>query len=242
MLLGNAKKQIQRIWSDPESLGSTLLVWFVDEYGDQGQEDNEPLPCLQWEPETIWMELTEDVGIIPPKGNFDRLMAAILVQTSDRFWHELDAFIRVCNMFSGSTLDLQTFDPADAHEISWGITEAVLLDPPSDVMNLFSADIRAYIQATCSYEGILNPPGVLRLGGYTPEKAATTLYQFSDDPDLYSTVYSTGIDKSNDIVRYVNGRASQLIEQLQTLPLQNGSAEGLVQKLIKLLPKETPEV
>jgi hypothetical protein len=100
-----------------------MVVALVDYYGTE---------FMPWSPETIRLETEEDFGVKWSNRNFDRLMAGVVLVTTDRFYKDLPDFIALCNCLSGSAASPGVFDPADAAECAWGITEALLLGPPDD--------------------------------------------------------------------------------------------------------------
>ena len=108
---------------NPDLAATGLLIIVMDRLGSD---------VLQWDPETISLELSQELGVELPPANFNKLMAAIELVTSDVFYTSLPDFIRLCNVLYNGTLSALAFDPADAAEIAWGITEALLIWPPED--------------------------------------------------------------------------------------------------------------
>lgn len=229
MQTGAAKKTIQRLWSDPDTLATPLVLWVADRLG---------MEALNWHPETLWHEITDEIGVIPPPSIFDRFLAGVSILTTNRFWTSLPDFINICNVLSGSTFDPEEFDPADAAECAWGMTEALLLEQPErdNLADLFDPDILAYIGHVCREEGLLHPPSVLKLGGVTPEETANTLYDFADDPELFESVYATSQEKSKEINDLLRERLTRLVHQIEALPLEHGAVDNAASRLRKLLP------
>ena len=98
-----------------------MLVLAVDTYGTE---------CTKWTPQTIKAEIEDDFHLKLPQPNLERLLAAIQLLTTDDFYIALPDFITLCNVLSGGTFDPRHWDPADAVEIAWGVTEALLISPP----------------------------------------------------------------------------------------------------------------
>ena len=208
-----------------ESFATTLLVAASDLFGPD---------LVSWDPTTVRMELESELGRDVPEANYNRLMAAIQLVTTDAFYQSLPDFITLCNILDHGMVDLDTFDPADAGEIAWGITEALLIWPPdAQEENPFSDTLVQYIALALQDEGILNPPDVLRLGGVNQQDLLEKVqYNFSDDPLMFSAIHDLESAKTGEINQQVQSRLHLLIRQLEEIPLRNGSAADIAKKLL----------
>jgi len=219
------KHREREAWATPHQYATTMLVLFVDTYGTEG---------LAWDNRTIKMEIEDDFDVELPQGNFDRLMVAKSLLTTDDFYHSLPDFIQWCNILSGDTYDPRVWDPADAGECAWGITEALLIDQPEDD-NPFQQEVVAYVGAMLDAEGIITPPDVLQIAANMRGRQAEGLGDFSDDPDMFSAVYDFETGKTEAINAYVKQSLITLSKQLDTLPLQTGSTKNVVQQMLRTL-------
>jgi hypothetical protein len=213
------------------------MTLFHDEYYDPKVPAAEN--CYAWHPATILLDVRDDFGVELPRGNFDRLMAGIHLVTSDAFYKSVPTFIEICNVLSGGLYDPATWDPADALECAWGITEAMLMSPPDDDDNEpFSREIRAYIGAALDQEGILDPPDVLRIAirGKEHELAAQVAAQFDDA--TRGAITRTEAAKVGEINDRIKSNLRTLIGQLGALHLAHGDAGALAGKLAHTLGKE----
>lgn len=216
------KRHSAEAWVMPDAFATTLVTLFFDEYGAE---------ATGWDPSTILMEIEEDHRLKLPRGNFDRLMAGITIVTTDKFFTNLPDFIDLCNVLSGAGFDPTVFDPVDAEEVAWGITESMLLSPPDeDQESPFAREIIEYIQAAVEAEGLIHPPDVLKLGEI-PGRAETIKASFSDDPVMFGSIYAVEEEKTGEINRTIRARIDLLIEQLDSLNLAHGSADELRRKL-----------
>lgn len=215
-----AAKIWQQYWTHEDTFASVLLTLFLDHYG---------LEALEWAPETIRMQIEEDFNVQLPTVNLDKLLAAILVVTSNVFYKDLVSFIQLCNVLSGHELNLEVFDPADSAEMAWAITEVLLLDPPEEP-EPFSSDIRDYIGYMLREEGYVTAPDVLRIGLNT-DLSQSISQTFADDPEMFQAIHESQIAKADEINHMLTEQLQDLQTQLQGLPLKNGSADGLLQKL-----------
>ena len=166
-------------------------------------------------------------------------MAGIHLLTSDAFYKSTPTFIEVCNVLSGGLYDPATWDPADALECAWGITEAMLLAPPDeDDEEPFSREIRAYIGAALDQEGILNPPDVLRIAVRGTEHDLATQVAAQYDEETRGVVARTEAAKVGEIGDRVRDNLRTLVGQLGALHLAHGDAGSLAGKLARTLGKE----
>lgn len=219
------------VWLNADSFATTLLTLFIDTYGTE---------AFEWDPKTIESEIESDYGIKLPRNILDRLMAAIAVVSTDSFFQSLPDFINLCNVLSGDSFDPTVFDPADAGECAWGMTEALMLSPPEDdEQEPFAQEIVDYISEMLKSEGILTPPDILKVGLRKDYKEVIekVKYDFSDDPEMFQAIFETEQSKTQDINDMIKARLAAMVQQLEKLPLANGDASGAARKLLASLPK-----
>ena len=167
-------------------------------------------------------------------------MAAIAVLSTDSFFRSLPDFINLCNVINGDSFDPTVFDPADAGECAWAMTEALLISPPDDEEEEpFSQDIVDYLGEVIKSEGILTPPDILKvsLRKDARELIEKVKYDFSDDPEMFNAIFDTEKSKTDDINNLVKSRLVELVGQLEAIPLNNGDSSQAVKKLLASLPR-----
>jgi len=224
------KRTLQDAWTGKGTFATTLLLMFVDAYGTEG---------FTWAEQTIRMEIEDDFEVKLPQANFDRLMAAVAILTTEDFYKSLPDFIQLCNILSGSPYDPRQWDPADATEVAWGITEAVLIEPP-DEDEPFTEEIRAYIGKVLDDEGIMEPPDILRLASRETAADISNRIQadFTDDPTMFTAIYEFEAAKTDDINGSLLRALTSLASQLEALPLKDGNTEEVVQRMLRTLQLE----
>lgn len=153
--------RIRRLLESPDTFGTILLVLCVDTWpeclGDKDDPTRGP-----WHPATFRAELEQHFGAKVPPGNIDKLMAAVTIVTTDLFFTNVRSFIPLANVLAGDEFDPRVWEPADVVECAWGITEALLLDPPdNDNPEPFSDEIRYYIGAVLKEEGFVDRKSVV---------------------------------------------------------------------------------
>jgi len=224
------RREYQEIISGGKAYATTLVTLCVDVYGTE---------CFAWAPQTLEMEVNDDFAVKLPRPTFDRLLTGINLITSDDFYRSLPDFINYCNILSGDSYDPRSWDPADATECAWGITEALLLAPPDDhEENPFSDEIVGYIGAALDAEGIIQPPDVLKIAVRDQDPAGVIQGEFSDDPEMFDAIYDLESTKTGEINSIVRANLQQMARQLEALPLRNGSAQGVVQQMLQSLGQQ----
>lgn len=215
-------------WKNEEAFATTLLVVATNRF---------PADFLTWDPETIRLEIEDDFNIVPAPSAYNKLMAAVTLMTTDKFYKSLPDFIMLCNVLSHGTFDPRTWDPADAMEIAWGITEALLIWPPDpNDESPFSDTILAYIGHAIRDEGIMVPPDVLRLGLREDTDALKKVQgEYSDDPTMFNAIYDMEHEKTDEINNEIKRRLRQLMQQLDSLQPEGTSASSIIKKMLAQL-------
>jgi len=212
----------QEAWKSRETFASVLLTLFLDKFG---------VEALDWDPATITLEIEEEFDVELPQLALDKLLVAIQILTTDKFFKSLPDFVTFCNVLGGDTYQPDMWDPADAEEVAWGITEALLISPPDDDDNEpFTDEVRGYIGAVLDSEGIINAPDILRVA-LRAVRVSPSITDFSDDPMMFNAVYDLEAGKTEDINQSIRLKTGLLIKQLTALDLQNGNTEYVVKML-----------
>lgn len=226
------RAKLHAAWSSAHTPASVLVVLLVDAYGTE---------ALEWAPETVRLELHDDFGVNVPWSVLSRLMAGIRLVTTDEFYKDLTAFNDLCVILAGHHYQPGVFTPPDAAEVAWSVSEALLLSPPEpDDEQPFDPAITAYMGEILKDEGILQPPDVLRIAAHDPGLAERVRYDFADDPDMFTAVWTAERQKTDAINAFVRGRLVAMLQTLEALPLRHGRADGLARKLLAQLPSSPP--
>ena len=219
-----ARRQAYReAWAGEATFATTLLVLVTDVYGSE---------AFTWSAETLKLEIEDDFDVKLPSANLDRLMTAIAIVTTDAFNTSLPDFIQFCNILSGDSYDPRAWDPADAMEVAWGVTEAMLIERPEGD-DPFSDEIRAYIGAILEIEGIITPPDILRLAMRDSDPGGMVDGEFSDDPEMFSAIYGFEKMKTDEIERNLRDGLTRLSHQLEQVPVQSGSTKDVVKRMLR---------
>lgn len=227
------------MWIDPDSFATTLLTLFIDTYGfAPGIKDvNE---VLQWDPETIRREIEDDFAVKMLPSNFDKLMTAIHIITTNSFYKSLPDFIELVNALAGKGVHYGQFEMCDTVDVAWGLTEGMMLSPPDENdPKPFNDEIVGYIGYICDEEGIITPPDILQIGTRDTNLINKVNYDFSDDTEMFNAIWGEEKSKTEDINNAVKQALKVLILQLQNLPLQHGNGANAAKSMLKTLEKKT---
>lgn len=156
--------------------------------------------------ETLKQEASVDLtGSI----NASKLEAAMnLMFNPSMFYEDVVGFIDICNVLSGADIDADVFDPADAYEMSWAVTEAQALESVDPDEAIFSEDIRKYMGIVLSQYGFLKPPRMLSMA-MMPEGVNPAL-ALADQPDMVAA--ATGLQ--NGLVSEVEAMVADQLAEL----------------------------
>jgi hypothetical protein len=233
-----APRAVQRaLLLDDNTFASTLLLLVAEEYGSQFLPGTDPDGQVRegWDPETLKLTLERDFSLQLPKETLDKLLAAITLITTNFFWKDVTRFVELCNIFSGDDFQPDEFDPADAFELLWGLTESTIIYPPAgddedDAEDTeFSPEIRGYIGQVLQQEGITDPPDLLRLGQVTGGYSSTD--EFMDDPELYQAILEAQAGKSDELRQMVRENLRQLAFQSRLLPLKTADKQAVLRQI-----------
>jgi hypothetical protein len=212
------RKEIADWWVNREAFATTLLALAIDEFGTE---------CFEWEPETIRLEISDLYNVEIPGVNMDKLLGLMTAMSTDLFYRSVETFTHVANALNGSEANFQLWDPVEADEAAWAISEIYLNDPPprgKTLTELYSEDVRRYLGVILEEEAIITPPDLLEIAIVSPSFKGSEA-TFADDPALFQGLYRLSQAKSKGIAEYVSRRMDALSQQLSDIPLQNRDEE-----------------
>ena len=185
---------------------TTLLAALIDAFCEDGFSPITGPEEQRWAPETIAMEIQQEVGKTIPD-NFNRAMAAVELLTTNQFFHSLSDFIRICNLLAFSDAP-DGFDPADCHEIGWAVTEAALL--LTGMWEPFNAEIIGYVNEMLRREGFTTLPASIQTA-FGEQLQFSPNFAFSDDTAMFAI--GQGIAEEN--TASVDSMVAETMERLQ---------------------------
>lgn len=208
-----------------DAFGTTLVIAVIDDYG---------VEALNWEPETLAMELEARHGDFPSVV-FDRLCAAVNILTSNSFFTSLPAFNTICSTLAFQVPVVDQFIPSSLEEVVWGLTEArLLLGSEEEPDTHFSRSIRIYVGKLLEDEGILNPPEILNFAQMT-QLGDPELQVMADMPDLTAAFEANQTETRKTLDGYMLQRAVEMLTQISELNLENSDLKTFRERIDYLI-------
>lgn len=201
----------QKVLASDNPFMSTLMAIAMDEYGSE---------CFEWDVETLVISLEEDAGIELSDEVVAKIGCGLFVMGTDGFFKSLPDFIRVCNTISGTLIDPNMWEPADAFSVAQAVAEVLLINPPENGSDAFAPEIIEYISLVLRSYGCVTPPDSLKF--ITPDKLATQdIASIQEDPTMYAAGIQMGQEKSEELQEYLNGVLLQMMEEIKSIKWQH---------------------
>lgn len=217
---------IRELLGGDDAHGTSILLWALDALGPD---------LVEWHPATVRREIEEAGGPITGV-NFDRLMAAVAILTTDLFFRNAGAFTTLATALCGGGFHPNDFTPPDAAECAWAITEALLLSPPDeDEPEPFSEDVRRVVGHVLHDEGFLSAPDILGVSLGLGQHRDRVRRDYGDDPELTATIAAGQRARMDEITHVIRDGLDGLLAQIESLPLREGDASGLAERLRRTL-------
>lgn len=170
-----------------------------------------PDELLEFSPHTIRLELQDSLQLPEiDNENFGRLMAAISIASTDLFYRDVPSFIEICNIMAGNPPVVGLFDPADAWEVAWAVSESQMLNTGEEDI-VFSDEVRSYIGYALDSEGFFSPPPILKMA-VMPKKAVPT--EITEDAELAAAIVAAEQQRHRDLEEMLIDNTRQMVEQL----------------------------
>lgn len=226
-----SRDEERAMWLSEETFASPLVLLVVDRL--TGEDDDTDNP-LDWDPETLRLEIEEQWGVKPSQIIMDRvLMGIAIVRDPSRFFNNVPDFISLCTVLSGAAFDPTVFTPPTAFEVGWGITELLFLVSHGQPLK-FGAQIQAFVGAILKDEGVIDPPDILGIAARADAWDAITSAH-SHNPLEMGRIREVQQEKTNEIRQAIRDSLASLIKQVESLDLENGDTRELSQHMIERL-------
>jgi hypothetical protein len=170
--------------------------------------------ALNWDAQTIQLQVKEDFNVDMPRRVFDQLMGQIAAITSTAVYNDViafDAYASAVNRLS-IRFDHDTPDPGD---IAWAVAELAQVDPEPVGVKGWSPDIIAYIRVVLDDAGLPIPPKVLKFVPPRPPQS-----NFSDSPDLYAASWASQEALATEVDQHVDELTLLMLADLAKLGIK----------------------
>ena len=204
---------------------TTLVILLTDLYTNK---ETGEIEWLNWDIETIKMELEDDLRIKIKPRIIDKIAVGQLLMTTDLFYKTAPDFIHFCNVMNDDNEMPGVWNPADSYEIAWAVAEATLLEPPEKGLpDAFSPEVLGYIKIVLKQANILSAPDSLSF--IKPDElSGPAIGQLSDDMVLYKAAYDEAQEGTDMLNEYVNMRTTELLDQLSQITVRKGNLKQVV--------------
>ena len=105
---------------------------------------------LEWDPQTLWMELEEDFLVQVSDEVRDKINALRTLLTTRDFWDDFAVFEKIVIAFNDRYVNTEHIQVCLPEELGYGLTVV-----NSVVVHPFSREIKVYIQGCCREAGLL---------------------------------------------------------------------------------------
>ena len=213
------------VFQDPNSFATTIFVATADLF--HNPDPKKPPRFLPGCQGTLRQELSETCGVNVLPVVIDRLMAAITLVTTDRFYRNLPDFIDLALVLSGEPFDPTTQQPLDACSAAWAMTEGIIIYPPEDPEHAFSDEIRHYLGGICQYEGIIEPADILAIAILEPQYIRRVDEIRRESPGRAQALDGVRTAHEEQIKETLHDCMHKMLQQLKGLKLVHGDTTGI---------------
>lgn len=184
---------IPGLLKDKQLPAAALLAIALTEFGFE---------CLDWEPEILRLEMTEEFGIPITDTQSDKLQAAITILSTDHFESDWHTFNTVIHCLNAEPTHYDTFDPVDAEQIASAMPEVDLIrNNFVDGGIKFSAEVNTYAGLIFSEYGLIFTPQVFPTAMMPNLSGDRNIDSQTEKQEALQEVYSA---KKKQILEYLN--------------------------------------
>lgn len=191
-----------------EAFATTILGVLLKVYGQD---------LLNWDGQTIQLEVKDDFDLEMPRRVYDRLQALMMAMTSNQVFQDVPVFDEAVSALAGKGLGYEQ-DAPPVEDVAWAVTE-ILLNDPAPVgrppNHPWAPDIRKYVRAVLDDEGMPIAPKTLDFAG-----GRQVPVEEEGDPQYYAGVYGVQAERAAEIDTWVEERVGMLLNQLASVGIQ----------------------
>jgi hypothetical protein len=214
-LITQRETAFRKALENPDSFATVLLALLIDEYSTD---------IFEWEPQALTMQIKDDFHLDLPQKNSDKIWALIVSMTTNQFFQNPEIFLNVCKTLAHGEADFAIFRPVTPEEMSWGVTEVVVNNPPAKEMGNteFSDEVSSMVGMLLDQQGLLKPPNALQFAIYPTENPVLDLEtMFADDEDMLQAALSNQTKIAQEVDDHTKELFKTLKQQLDDLPLSS---------------------
>lgn len=218
---------IPKILSDPNIYTTCIVAVLIDSYGTE---------WLNWQPETIEMELTSQ-GIDVTPSLKDKLMVANTLLTTDTIHRDVLAFNNAVQVLNFGKISAEHFIPASLEDIMWGCLEMYIMEGKEDFFtgyngkDAFSGDISYYVGKFLLDHGITKVPSMLKFAKIDQRDLDRRDKNIAEDPGLFDAYWDRQESDLKELEDDMKERSDELMQQLKMLPIESELLEQLKEEV-----------
>ena len=212
-LITQREHAFKDVLENKESFGTALMAVLIDQYSTD---------FFDWDPKALYMQIMDDFHVDTPDINKDKIGAMLVSLTTNQFFQNSDMFASICKALSSSGVDFGVFSPATPEEMSWGVTEVLLNNPPDPERgnDSFSDEVAAFVGMMLMQQGVLNPPNTLQFAIYPTNNPVEDIeLMFADDPVMFEAAMKNQLIAKQEVEQNTKETLSMLKRQLSLLPI-----------------------
>jgi len=212
-LITQREHAFKDVLENKESFGTALMAVLIDQYSTD---------FFDWDPKALYMQIMDDFHVDTPDINKDKIGAMLVSLTTNQFFQNSDMFASICKALSSSGVDFGVFSPATPEEMSWGVTEVLLNNPPDPERgnDSFSDEVAAFVGMMLTQQGVLNPPNTLQFAIYPTNNPVEDIeLMFADDPVMFEAAMKNQLIAKQEVEQNTKETLSMLKRQLSLLPI-----------------------
>lgn len=206
MITREEKRQLQRFLSGEEETFSTVLLsGLIRLYGPE---------VINWEGDTIQLQVKEDLELEMPRRIYDQLMGLLSVLNTDAIYKDANVFDVAVASLNRQGLVFDNRSPT-VKDIAWTVAEIGLNDPEPvtrDPRQPWGRQIQKYIQAVMEDEGMKIAPAIL---AFVP--IITPNHNTNESPAEYAGTWGIDQAEADEIDQEIEDRFRVLLQHLQSL-------------------------
>jgi len=210
-------RTITELFADPELFATSAIALLVDRFGAE---------CINWEQETMEMEV-RGLGVTSiDEGLFDKISAATTVLSTDTAHVDTMVFNNIVQVFNLDDISPNSFIPASLEDILWGCSEMRLLEGIETYESAgFSPDIKEYVGKLLVQHGITTPPPVLEFANISEDMILGRDDNLGADSIMFEAYWSEQRDNVTSMKEFTQKKTDQLMMQLSEIPFKNADNE-----------------
>jgi len=207
-------RNVQEALADPTLYCTSVAALLTDNFDAE---------WMNWEPETVEMELRTLGGQVPDDFLMDKAMAVSVLLSTNLFHVSFETWNNLVQIFNFDRSKSDLFVPASIEDVLWGCTEARILEGPDEFDSEgFSHDIAVYVGTLLSQHGMTRPPSVLNFAEYDEAELDRRDLSLAADEFIFKAYWDSHRGIIEEAERDTIDKTKELLEQIRNLPLKNG--------------------